>query len=478
MCSCRWCEDSASKKLCICIYICIPIRHISHVELRFGTLPSFHHHLLRHVFTKFFKSFFWKHNTSLVRIAMTTILSSEAVFDEKAAECGIPDPALAEMKRQNIRDLGTLAFSAGQPGQVATDDMLTRLVTVGGAVPNLGTLGSVRRLVFMAQSLAIADMKQQVEGSTEGQKKELAPAEREARIIRQKARLVGLTLGGESECAHSCYDHVLTMVEKNTIVYLDPSKFPSRRAELSNEKQVKEITLDASKSLKLSDRKQDVTCDTHTELLLIQALQRRALALDLVGAATYSSVEQYNSFLTMHLQTDPPPGYAKISVAQILQADRRAWMRLAEKLASGIRRKPDNSLPLNGALGELENDPRVTFYLLPLPISEAKRSHADAIAGSASVLENPINKALKGGKGKKGKGKSDPNRPPKNLPHELQGKVTTTKTGKRICWNYNLPQGCQSGVRDGQACDRGLHLCAEPKCGRPHSMQHHLKGGS
>ena len=62
---------------------------------------------------------------------MSTLLSSEAVFDEKAAECGLTVAAINEMKRQNIHDLGTLAFSAGQPGQVATDDMLSRLVTIG-----------------------------------------------------------------------------------------------------------------------------------------------------------------------------------------------------------------------------------------------------------------------------------------------------------------------------------------------------------
>ena len=61
---------------------------------------------------------------------MTTLLSSEAVFDEKAVECGLSGAVLAEMKRQNTHNLGTLAFSAGQPGQVATDDMLARLVTV------------------------------------------------------------------------------------------------------------------------------------------------------------------------------------------------------------------------------------------------------------------------------------------------------------------------------------------------------------
>ena len=298
---------------------------------------------------------------------MTTLLSSEAVFDEKATECGISAAVLAEMKRQNIHDLGTLAFSAGQPGQVATDDMLARLVTIGGVAPTVGVLGSVRRLVFIAQSLAVADMKQQVDGPSESQKKELAPAEREARLTRQRNHLVGLTLNGELECAHVCYDHVLTMLEKNTIVYLEPSKFPSRRAELASEKLVKEITLDSSKTLKLADKKQELACETHSELLLIQALQRRALALDLVGVASYAEVEKYNTFLTMHLQTPPPPGYGKISVGQILQADRQAWLRLAEKLAQGIRRRPDNSLPMDRALNELEADPRVTFYLLPLP---------------------------------------------------------------------------------------------------------------
>lgn len=91
---------------------------------------------------------------------MTTLLSSEAVFDEKAAECGVSAAVLAEIKRQNINNLGTLAFSAGQPGQVATDDMLARLCTIGGIAPTVGVLGSVRRLVFISQSLAVADMKQ------------------------------------------------------------------------------------------------------------------------------------------------------------------------------------------------------------------------------------------------------------------------------------------------------------------------------
>ena len=110
---------------------------------------------------------------------------------------------------------------------------------------------------------------------------------------------------------------------------------------------------------------------------------------------------------------------------------------------------------MDRALNELEADPRVTFYLLPLPSGESKRHQADP----EPVLAP--NKFMKGGKGKKGKGQVHASAP-KNLP---EGKMTIiTKTGKRVCWNYGLPQGCQSGVKDGQSCDRGLHICAEPRC--------------
>ena len=72
---------------------------------------------------------------------------------------------------------------------------------------------------------------------------------------------------------------------------------------------------------------------------------------------------------------------------------------------------------MDRALNELEADPRVTFYLLPLPASDPKRHQTD----SEPVVTNP-NKFHKGGKGK-GKGKEFAS-VPKNLPEELKGKVS------------------------------------------------------
>ena len=86
------------------------------------------------------------------------------------------------------------------------------------------------------------------------------------------------------------------MLQKETIIYLAPSKFPTRRAELSHECINKEIVLDVSASLKVQDRRKELSCDTSTELWLYQALTHRALAMDLVGSSTYACMELYNAF--------------------------------------------------------------------------------------------------------------------------------------------------------------------------------------
>ena len=403
---------------------------------------------------------------------MASLLESTAVFEEKARDCGLSEASLALLTRQNLDTMGKLAFAPGQPGDTPSNDDLARLLGTTGGDIDLGELASIRRLVFISQTMALNDVKTMVEGgTTEGSKAEMAPAERADRISRQRSRLVGLTLENELECSHYSYDLVMDMMAKNTVLYLPPSRFMSRRAELGREKINKEIVLEGGTTLKVRDRKAELTCDTSSELLLSQALTRRALAFDLVGAASYANMERFNAFLIGHMQSAPPPGYAKVNITQILQADKHAWMRLAEKLTKGIKILADGTKPLDAHLANIESDPKVTFHLLPLPASspshaDNKRYHNDDNVESNKRRWNndwrPDNKGK--GKGKKGS---------PNVPPELAGKVTITKTGKKVCWNYNLPSGCSSGVKPGQACNRGLHVCAEPKCGKPHSMQEH-----
>ena len=133
---------------------------------------------------------------------MATILESNAVFIDKAKGCGLSQANITRMRDQNIGTLGVLAFACCQPGETPSEDSLKRLIQQpGGAEPTLGEVGSVRRLVFLAQTLAVAEVKASVEGTTDATKKELAPAERSERMSNQKATLVGLSLTGELECS-------------------------------------------------------------------------------------------------------------------------------------------------------------------------------------------------------------------------------------------------------------------------------------
>ena len=73
-----------------------------------------------------------------------------------------------------------------------------------------------------------------------------------------------------------------------------------------------------------------------------------------------------------HLQEAPPPGYARVSIRQVLQADQQAFLKLAEKLPGGIRRRADGTLPLDVEIPALEHSSKgyISFATLAKPRSQ------------------------------------------------------------------------------------------------------------
>lgn len=54
--------------------------------------------------------------------------------------------------------------------------------------------------------------------------------------------------------------------------------------------------------------------------------------------------------------------------------------------------------------------------------------------------------------------------------------ISPTAQGDPICFAFNSSSGCsEKGVTAGQRCRRGWHVCCEPKCQLPHSLQEHPK---
>ena len=399
---------------------------------------------------------------------MGTLLESKEALRARALEVHLTETEVDAIVANAITSLARLAFAASQPGTTPTDEQVTALF--GAAViPNVGTLASIKRLVFEAQTLVIADVKNRATKKDDSAPTNMAPAERENRINEQRGRLTGLRLRGEEEVGHAVYDLLLGMAEKDVLVYHGPEKFHTRRQELLNKKPAKELAIDAS-SLVVKEKPPDLVCPTGTELEVVNALHRRALAYDLTQLCPYDVMNGFHAELIDHLTQPTPPGYSPISLHQILRADRAAFMVMSEKFTS-LKKDINGKTAIEKALPTILSHSAVSFHLLPL----AKHAPVEKPVPKATVKPErqrsrspkPKPKAKGAGKGKTKKKGRGP-----NVPELLIGKTKETKDGRRLCWAFNLPNGCSKALAGG-SCDRGVHLCAEPGCQKAHSLQNH-----
>ena len=155
-------------------------------------------------------------------------------------------------------------------------------------------------------------------------------------------------------------------------------EFHTRRQELLNKKPGKELSIDAS-SLVVKDKPADLTCSTNTELEVVNALRRRALAYDLTQLCPYDAMNAFHAELIDHLSQPAPPGYSSVSLHQILRADRAAFMIMSERLTTW-RKDGTGKTPIEKELATVLTQSSVSFHLLPLaksggPKATAKPGH-------------------------------------------------------------------------------------------------------
>eukprot|EP00435_Cladocopium_sp_Y103_P048589 s145_g14.t1 len=193
-------------------------------------------------------------------------------------------------------------------------------------------------------------------------------------------------------------------------------------------------------------------------------LQRRALALDQVRLSSCQT-KWINQLLTT-MNTPPPPGHGKISLEQLIKADRQLWTEMSKAFTGAVVAAVGaDDPPFDEHVLRLRDDPRVTMFLLPLPILAKSAS-----SGQPSQVSTPSAKAtpkLRPNKKAKATRKAK-----KNKPEALTGMETVTKDGHNVCWAYNLESGCQSQVISGSKplrCSKGLHVCA--LCHKPNHSQ-------
>ena len=189
--------------------------------------------------------------------------------------------------------------------------------------------------------------------------------------------------------------------------------------------------------------------------------------------------ERYLQQLTSHLRVDPPAGYVRPSLQQILKADRQVFMYLI-RCGVELKRLPDNTLDLDVKLFQALQSYEVGFHLLPLPKTSVRPEGQPAHDGNAGY--GPKGSNWKGGrpqpykgKGKQSGGKGKAKGGTNVLPKFLLGRDNTSMDphGRRLCFNFQSGK-CTDAPAGGE-CQRGWHLCCRKNCFAPHPEKEHDK---
>lgn len=324
----------------------------------------------------------------------------------------------------------------------------------------------------------LAILKEQVTSPDAASLRRVPQAEREARLNHLKTRLNGILIEGNTEPGHSFLDAVCNMHETNQLKYFPPEKCVSRLHELTNQKTPgKTIEVESSK-LVLKDKAEEYEVSATTSLQILEAFKRRGLALDFAGCMTFQNHDKYIQTLYSHLHREPPAGFSRRTVSQLVAADKAAWSRVIEDNVKP-RRDAVGALPLDTALIEALKSYECSFLLIPLPTKQPKPPKTQKQTGGYGAAHTDKHGSGKTGKGKgayrfqpwsKGKGRGKSKWEPR-IPKEIRdaGGHGALPSGESICFNFNISSCKAGGVAS--KCDRGKHVCA--KCFGQHSMKDH-----
>ena len=393
---------------------------------------------------------------------MSSLIESEAHFLQRAREIKCPDAVLAELRVGGFTSLGHLAYAVGQPGQVIPESAFNAFCTTTTPGANAAGRACIRRLVFEAQTLVLADLRLQV-SDPEGASRKMPEAERERRLQQLRGRLPGVLIEGGMEPGRCVLEDCVRQESANQLKYLSPDRCVSRTHEVTHSKGAsRQLELESSK-LVIKETDDAMSMPTHSALQVQEALRRRGIAYVFAQCLSFNAYEKYISRLFSNLHREPPPGFARCSVAQLVEADRQVFVRLIE-LGVQPRAATDGSFPMDDALISALESYHVSMALIPLP---QKQGNGNKERRELKRKLEPGDKRVKGGPkgGGKGKGKfSLTARVPKEILQK--GGVANAPTGEPLCFDYILHgDKCKCSAA---TCPR-KHLCC--KCFQPHPIR-------
>ena len=391
-----------------------------------------------------------------------SVTDSVPTFKARAAALGLAADVIDLFLDAKVDTLSKYAFcSSYVPGQANESEFLAALKAVMKRDATVGELSCLRRLLHEAYSMSAAELKQVVERTEDMPAKKLAQPERAHRLDTQQKRLTGFRIEGALEPADRLIDLVVQQYEENRVYHVDLHKCPSKEQEVLSQssKEDRNITIDALGNVRVKGKDAKLEADLASDLLLRNAFTRRALAYDQANLVDFVKLNSWTERLLQSRLVDPPPGYARITQNQIIQADRKLWVKIAELTRDGVQLRATGR-PIDLIFEQATEHPDVLHLLQPLPTGPAfqRTDRGDHKGNDNRFAPYRFDTPRKGKKGNgKGGGSSRV-----RMPAALEGGVPCTGRGNPLCFDFNIG-GCSLPVTN-QACRKGLHLCCFPKC--------------
>ena len=395
------------------------------------------------------------------------LVDSKASFLQRCTDVGAAD-IHASLKSEGVETFAQLAYACGTPkeppSQVAFDAFAAKVL---GANPRLGEVGMLKRLMFEASTFVVAALRQSVMGDTETPRK-LPVAEKAARALAQKTRLCGLLIERDMVPSYTLVDLCSHMCDTNTVSWISPGKCTSRESEIQvSSKDTAKVFKLEDHQLKLGSEAAELTADYSSAIMLQWCLQRRGLALEQVGLVTWEQHEHWVQHLLHSLTRDCPPGWSRPGIAQLVQADREAFMVMSAELQS-LKVTSTGARPMGEKLESLRYDPRITCLLMPMPF---KHPAGTVASPSVPTDDTPLLSRAAKRRQRQAKAKaaakaktSHPSggaTPRRTVPAELKDLHQKLADGSLICWDFNLASGCSETTQEQPPkCIRGAHACA------------------
>ena len=168
---------------------------------------------------------------------MTSLVDSSAQLTRRCKELGLSDFCCTALEGLGLASLGRLAYAVGSPSESASEAQFQSWFEEHLPSATIGDRSIVKRIVIEAQTIVVAELREQVSSSLDSATIRKVPeAERESRMNELRHKLVGLQLEGANEPSHHLLDLCAAQERSGQLTYIEPSKCTSRIHEVTHHK--------------------------------------------------------------------------------------------------------------------------------------------------------------------------------------------------------------------------------------------------